>query len=138
MPTENEPLDLSSGTLYLKMPADGNPALLGKVKSMEHTYEVTEYIDDLGSPAYIPMTPPTSAELSIELEPINLDPVALWRLTYNVKCIMVWAVRNRPRLVHLASYAKKATARHKNARRIVREFLQDAGMWKEFFREAEK
>ena len=36
-----------------------------------------------------------------------------------------WAVKNRPRLVHLAAYAKKGRIRTKNTRRIIREFLRE-------------
>jgi hypothetical protein len=65
-----------------------------------------------------------TADGSISWGLITSAPAAafcLYREAYNV---LDWATKNRPRLLHLAGWAKKRKDRRKNLRRIIREYIK--------------
>ena len=49
----------------------------------------------------------------------QITKVATW-----ITKVATWALKNRPHLVHLAIHAKTRRARKKNAKRILREFME--------------
>lgn len=121
-PDNKNVLDLSSGKLYIKDPTTGAPLALGKVNSVEITPAHEEF-DPLGDPLPRLSTP---QEFTIEME---MDPESMRELLdpmhiFARECLR-WAIWNRPKLLHLAAYAKTARCRKKNSRRIVREFIRE-------------
>lgn len=56
---------------------------------------------------------------------ITSAPAAAFCLAKDAYKILCWAIKNRPRLLHLAGYAKKRKDRRKNLRRIIREFCKE-------------
>ncbi len=126
MPTKNEPIELTGGTLYMLPQDGGGQVQLGKVKSLEITTEQLgppEYLDDFGNPVpYICQRYP-SQEVTIELEPLGW-PQLFW-LTRDPLCAVKWANDCHPRWVHLARYAKTGRRRTKNIRRIIRAFIEE-------------
>lgn len=124
-PDNESVIDLSSGKLYIKDPVTGTPLELGKVTSMEIT--PPEEFDPLGEP--LPLRTAQEFEMEIELEP---DPEVLRELFDPMRAFarecLGWAILNRPKLLHLAAYAKTARRRRKNSRRIVQEFIRDLNM----------
>ena len=125
MPTENTPtLDLSTGALYLTPLDGGDPVRLGRAVEVTQTTEYNDECDELG--IRNPMTSlPASMSCEITLEDVTLDPVTLWRLTYDVRWVVRWAMETRPKLLHLATYAKTGRKRRKNIHRILREFCEE-------------
>lgn len=133
MPTETNPaliLDPSAGQLYMKPLDGGDPVHLGRVIEFTQTVERHDYHgyhDELGAP--VPVLIPAADTMSVEftLQPVEFDPATLWRLTHDISCVIAWAVQNRPKLWHLANYAKTYRKRRKNVHRILREFMQEVG-----------
>lgn len=123
MPTKNEPIELTGGTLYITPQEGGEPVQIGEVKSMEVTTESTEYLDALGNPLPYINPPPSTQEWTIELEPLGW-PQLFW-LTRDPLCAVKWAKDCRPHWVHLARYAKTGRRRTKNIRRIIRAFVKE-------------
>lgn len=59
-------------------------------------------------------------------ETTNKTLESIWNLAKTAYECSIWAVSNRPRLIHLALRSKKARVRKKNLRRIVREYIKEA------------
>lgn len=115
-------IDLGTGALYLKPLDGGDPVRLGQVTEINQTAEAREeyYIPD--GPAIVR---PVSQSVEITLQDVTLDPVTLWRLTHDVRLVVAWAMKNRPKLWHLTGHAKTSRKRRKNARRILRDFFEE-------------
>ena len=56
----------------------------------------------------------------------QITKVATWitKVATWITKVATWALKNRPHLVHLAIHAKTRRARKKNAKRILREFME--------------
>lgn len=127
MPIDNRPtLDLSTGELYMTPLDGGDPVRLGRVTEATQTAEYCDEYNELGIRNPVPGR---AASLSFEvtLQGVTFDPVTLWRLTYDVRCIVHWAVKYRPKLWRLALYAKTGRKRSKNVHRILLEFFEEVG-----------
>lgn len=121
MPPKNN-MELGPGALYF-IPSEGSdPVYCGEVKSLEYTEDTYAPVDDLGRPA-VGLTRDTTAEVTMELEPLN--PKAMFFLTGDPSYMARWAVVMRPRLAHLARYAKKGRARKKNVHRLVAFMIEE-------------
>ncbi len=112
MPTKNEPIDLSNGTLYIKHP-DGHTEPLGKVTEI-YTEPTTE---PEALPKYITLNN-NAGEITLEI-----DAAAF--IAYQAQESIRWAALHRAKLLHLAQYAKTKKARRKNAHRILREYIEE-------------
>lgn len=125
MPIDNAPtLDLSTGAFYMTPLDGGDPVRLGRAVEVTQTTEYNDECDELG--ICNPMAAATaSMSCEITLEDVTFDPVPLWRLTHDIRCVVHWAVKYRPKLLHLATYAKTGRKRRKNIRRILREFCEE-------------
>lgn len=124
MPTENN-IELGTGEFYM-IPLDGgSPVRVGRVTEATQTVERTDYLNELGEP--VPVLVPTleTATFECEIQPITLDLVTIWRLTHDIRVVLVWAQENRPKLLHLATYAKSSRKRRKNIIRILRDFFEE-------------
>lgn len=124
MPTKNDPIDLTCGTLYIYPPEGGGPVQLGEVKSLEVSMDPAENWDELGNPLPYINKPALTQEVTIELEPLSLPKLFL--LTGDPLLVINWAAMERPKLLHLAAYAKSARRRKKSRLRIIREFIREA------------
>jgi hypothetical protein len=115
-------MELGPGALYFIPPEGSDPVYCGEVKSLEYTEEPGTMAEDgIGCPIF-PLSG-ASAELTMELEPLN--PKAMFFLTGDPSYMTRWAVVMRPRLAHLARYAKKGRARKKNVHRLVAFMIEE-------------
>lgn len=127
MPTENAPtLDLSTGAFYTTPLDGGDPVRLGRAVEVTQTVEHFDEYNELGVRNPVPARTP-SMSFEVTLQDVTFDPVTLWRLTHDIRCVVHWAVKYRPKLWRLAVYAKTGRKRSKNARRILREFFEEVG-----------
>lgn len=102
MPTKDEPLNLNDGTLFYIPPNGGNPVPL------------TIGGDILPEP-YVAIQA-AAADL---LLPVIMEVVA------ETRKITEWSIKHRPRLAHLAIYAKTARKRKKQIERICKEYTRE-------------
>lgn len=126
MPVENAntpAAELGPGELYLLLPDGGHPIELGRVTETTLTEERTDYRDELGEPAPVVATPAKSVTFECTVNPETISLISLWRLTHDIRVVLVWAQENRPKLLHLATYANTCRKRRKNITRILREFF---------------
>lgn len=124
MPVDTDPIKLTDGVLYITPKDGGDPILLGHVLEAEQTTYSHEYVDELGVRDPVVATPETVA-IEWTIRPEDLDLVALWRLTHDMRVALCWAQENTPKLLHLATYAKTHRKRWKNIGRIVRAFFEE-------------
>lgn len=124
MPTKNDSIALSAGTLYIRHPETGGTLPCGTLKSIELTQTRTEYVDELGIVDPCIATPPMECTLTIETDADSVYLLAL-RMAAGIQSCVTWARNERPHLVHLAVHAKKRRTRKKNTVRIVREYLKE-------------
>ena len=124
MPIDNTPIiDLNTGDLYLTPLDGGDPVRLGRATEIKQTAEYNDKCE-LGEPAHL-MSRPASLSFECTLQDVTFDPVIFWRLTHNVRYVILWAKENRPKLLRLAAHAKTNRKRRKNARRILRDFFEE-------------
>lgn len=123
MPTKTEnTIDWGSGTLYIIPQEGGDPVPIGPVKGLTETIE-REHLDGADLPA--PLTTSLTQTLTFEAELESLNPKAMFFLTGDPSYMARWAVVMRPRLAHLARYAKKGRARKKNVHRLVAFMIEE-------------
>ena len=82
-------------------------------------------LDEIKAPGVYQMNP---ADGSIRWGKITSAPAAAYSLYRDAHAVLAWAIKNRPRLVHLAGWAKKRKDRRKNLRRIIREFIKEGDL----------
>ena len=124
MPTKNNPIDLSAGTLYIRHPETGETLPCGPLKSLEVEHTHTDYVDDLGvvNPTLAPRSTEWTATIEVDADSILLQAI---QTATKIRACVAWARNERPRLVHLIVHTKKRRTRKKNAVRIVREYLKE-------------
>lgn len=122
MPVDTDPIKLTDGVLYITPKDGGGPILLGHVLEAEQTTYSHEYVDELGVRDPVVAVPEfETIECTVNPETISL--ISLWRLTHDIRVVLVWAQENRPKLLHLATYANTCRKRRKNITRVLREFF---------------